>query len=354
MQKHIVIINNGLAGGGIERASVSLANYFQSKGYKLSVIALYQSAKFFQLNEGIRFYEPAFSRDQVNKFMYLLRMIFYIRKSVKKLKPDTILSFGEWTNPYVVLALTALNYPLFISDRMSPLAKLPTISSIFRRIFYKRATGIIAQSNFAKIIVQKKTRANNIHVIYNPVNCIEKVECTLKNRLVCIGRLEEVKGHKFLIQAFAKANIGNWELSIVGDGSLMKELKNQVENLGISNRVIFHGHLSDFRLQVSEAEIFVLPSLREGFPNALIEAMSVPLACIATDTFYGYHEIIENGINGILVEPGNVEDLTQAIERLVFDKKQREFIKENAFKIREDLKFERIAKKYLDIIISEA
>lgn len=351
MPKHILIINNGLAGGGIERASVSLANFFQLNGYEVTVLALYRSEKFFKLNDDIFFIEPFFSRNKVNRYIYLFRMIMFTRKNVKAIKPDTILSFGEWTNPYVVLSLLGLNFPLFLSDRMSPLAKLPPLSEFLRKKLYCKATGIISQSNFAKSILQQKTNSNNVHVVYNPVNAIERIECIPKNRIVTVGRLEEVKGHKYLIQAFAKIKYKDWELSIVGDGALKNELIELVESLHIKNRVIFHGQLNDFRLQLSEAQIFVLPSLKEGFPNSLIEAMSIPLACISSDTFNGHNEILEHSVNGLLVKPGDVDQLAVSINQLIEDVNLRISLKENAYKIRIELNFEKIAKQYLDIIL---
>jgi GalNAc-alpha-(1->4)-GalNAc-alpha-(1->3)-diNAcBac-PP-undecaprenol alpha-1,4-N-acetyl-D-galactosaminyltransferase len=350
--KHILIINNGLAGGGIERASVSLANYFLSKGNQVSVLALYQSTPFFTLSVNVKFQEPDFPRENTSKLMYLAKMIKYLRKSIKLIKPDTILAFGEWTNPFVLLSLRGTNYPVFVSDRMNPLAKLPALSEFLRKILYKKATGIIAQSNFAKSVLSKKTKSTNIHVIYNPVNVIEKLQCEQKNRIVSVGRLEEVKGHQILIEAFAKLDNFDWELSIVGDGSWRNKLENLAKDLRVHNRVIFHGHLKDFRLQLSEAQIFVLPSLKEGFPNALIEAMSLPIACIASDTFNGHHEIITNGENGLLVQPGDVMELTNALELLIKNKQKRDKLKEKALEVREKLNFEVIANQYLKVILS--
>lgn len=350
MPKHILIINNGLAGGGIERASVSLANHFHLIGYKVSVLALYQSKEFFSLENGISFFEPYFSRTNTNKILYLAKMVKYIRKSVSEINPDIILAFGEWTNPFVLLALTGTKYPVYVSDRMNPLAKLPLVSEFLRKTLYMRAAGIIAQSNFAKSVLQEKTKAKHIHVIYNPVNAIEKIDCEVKNRIVTVGRLEEVKGHRYLIEAFARIYNKEWELSIVGDGSLRSDLESLASSLNVSDRIEFHGHLTDFRLQLSEAQIFVLPSLKEGFPNALIEAMSVPLPCIASDTFNGHHEIITDGQNGLLVQPGNVDELTRALEYLIENKQLREKIKSKAFEVRHKLLFDSIANEYLKVI----
>ncbi|MCK9412220.1 MAG: glycosyltransferase [Prolixibacteraceae bacterium] len=351
--KRILIINNGLSGGGIERASVSLAHYFIGLGYNVNIVALYKGEHFFVLDDRIEFNEPDFSRESINKFLYLIKMILFLRMNVTRMKPDVILAFSEWTNPFVVLATLGLQVPLYLSDRMSPMAKLPLISSILRKLLYKKASGIIAQTEFAKEIIFKNTAASNIQVIYNPVNCIQKSYCAVKNRIVSVGRLSKEKGHKNLVEAFASVTDKTWELSLVGDGTERVNLELLANRLGIGERVIFHGHLRDFTIQLSEAKIFVLPSLSEGFPNALIEAMSLPLACISSNCLAGPNEIIEDGVNGLLVEPGNINDLAVALNRLIEHPDLRENLAVNAYKVRETLSFEKIAHQYLDFIFDK-
>jgi glycosyltransferase involved in cell wall biosynthesis len=351
--KKILIINNGFAGGGIERASVSLANYFAQLGYDVKLLALYKSEHFFSINPTIQCFEPEFDRTKIHRFIYLFKMIFFARKYIKRVKPDTILAYSEWTNPYVAIAVAGLKIPLFLTDRMNPLAKLPLLSELLRKLLYKRANGIIAQTNFAKEILQKKTKSKNITVISNPVNIIERVSCEVKNRIVTVGRLSPEKGHRFLIEAFSRLKNDDWELSIVGDGIEMTNLKNLARELKVEKRVIFHGHLKNFALQLSEAKIFVLPSLKEGFPNALLEAMSVPLPCITTDFFHGKNEIIENGINGLIVKPADVKELTDALKLLIRDESLRDKLAKNAIKVREVYNFSNIANQYLNFILPE-
>lgn len=351
--KKILIINNGLAGGGIERASVSLANHFVGLGYNVKVVALYKTDHFFVLDNKIEFKEPDFRRESVNRPLYVLKMVLFLRKNVKKMKPDVILAFSEWTNPFVVVATLGLGVPLYLSDRMSPLAKLPLVSSLLRKYFYKKANGIIAQTKFAKGIIYRNTSASNIKVIYNPVNCIQKLDCEERNRIVSVGRLSKEKGHKYLVEAFAKIKDKSWVLSLVGDGDERESLELLVNRLGLFDRVIFHGHLRDFSLQLSEAKIFVLPSLTEGFPNSLIEAMSVPLACISSSCIAGPDEIIEDGINGLLVEPGNVNDLADKLNRLIENPDLRDDLASNAIIVRETLSFEKIAHQYLEFIFEK-
>jgi GalNAc-alpha-(1->4)-GalNAc-alpha-(1->3)-diNAcBac-PP-undecaprenol alpha-1,4-N-acetyl-D-galactosaminyltransferase len=349
--KKILIINNGLACGGIERASVCLANYFSGMGHQVDVLALCQSKPFFLLNTNISFKEPDFIKKDNGKNVYAIKMMFYVRERIKQVNPDVILAFGEWTNPFVIVASLGLNIPIYVSDRMNPLAKLPFISEFLRKIFYKKTSGIIAQTNFAKEILLGKTKSSKITVIPNPVNAINRINCEIKKRIVSVGRLSPEKGHKYLLQAFSDITDKSWELSIVGDGSERVNLERMATELGIDKRVIFHGHLKDFTLQLSEAQIFVLPSLKEGFPNALIEAMSVPLACISTDFLKSQNEIITDGVNGLNVPIADVTELTKAMNTLISDENLRNKLAENAKKIREDLAFDKIAKQYLNLIL---
>jgi glycosyltransferase involved in cell wall biosynthesis len=351
--KKILIINNGLAGGGIEHSSVSLANCFVGIGYNVHVLAFYKSEHFFTLDARIVFIEPNFRRETLSRELYVLKMMAYARNTIKKINPDVILAFGEWTNPFVILSTIGIKTPMFLAERMSPILKLTLLHRFLKKYVYRHSTGIIAQTNYAENVIRQKSGVKNIMVIPNPVNCIEKVNCEQKNRIVTVGRLSPEKGHRYLVEAFAKINDNTWELSIIGDGKERKYLEQLSDDLGIGDRVIFHGHLKDFSLQLSEAKIFALPSLSEGFPNALIEAMSLPLACIGSNCIAGPSDIIENDINGILVEPGNVDHLTSALNRLIENPDFRERLASEAYKVRETLAFDKIAQQYLDFIFQK-
>lgn len=344
----IVIINNGLAGGGIERASTSMANQFTRWGHNVYIIALYKSKHFLPLEKSIKFVEPI-QESNGNRF-YVLYMMKYVRKQIQTINPDTILAYNEWTNPYVLFALQGLKYPIYVTDRMSPLMPIPFITKILKKIFYKKASGVIAQTQFAKEIISSNNNVKRIKVISNPVNVIDAIQCPKKNIIVTVGRLTKEKGHKYLIEAFAKIKHADWSLSIIGDGNQKENLQTLAKELGVDHKIIFHGHKLNFIKELSEARIFVLPSLSEGFPNAVIEAMSVPLPCIATRCTPAMDEVIENGINGILTEKGNSIALAEAIDKLIDDEVLQNSLAKNAYKVRETLAFEKIAKEYLEYI----
>ena len=345
----ILIINNGLASGGIERASTSMANHFAALGHDVVLLALYKSEHFFDLHPSIEFIEPAKSADSK---LYMLTMMSYARKQVKKIKPDTILAYGEWTNCFIGLALTGVKVPIYYTDRMRPNAHLPLAHRVLRRIYYPRAKGIIAQSQFAKRIIGERTGASRIKVIYNPVNCIERTDCEKRQIIACVGRFTAEKGHRVLIEAMAKMKHSEWRLSLVGDGPLRQALETQAQKLGISERVVFHGAKKDFRRELSEASLFVMPSLCEGFPNALIEAMSVPLPCIATRCTEAMEEVVRDGVDAVLIPSGDPSVMAEAIDRLIDDPAYREQLAKNAYQVRERLDFNKIAEEHLKYILS--
>lgn len=345
----IVIINNGLACGGIQRASISMANYFATLGDEIFVVSVFESDHFYQLDDRIYFIEP---KHYISHIPTVLQLMPFVRRTIRKIKPDTILAYGEWSNPFVCFSLVGLHYPLYLTDRMSPLLRLTIFHRILKRIFYPKADGIIAQTEFAKRVISERTGAQKFKVIPNPVNAIEKTNCEKSNSILYIGRLYGEKGCKYLVEAFARVDNTDWVLNIIGDGIEMPNLKMLAEKLNIADRVIFHGFKSNFIKEISEAKIYVLPSLSEGFPNALIEAMSVPVACVATKCSPAVEEFAQDGWNALLVPPADSEMLAQAMQRLMNDKDLRMQLERNAYDIRTKLCFDRIAKEYYDYITS--
>jgi GalNAc-alpha-(1->4)-GalNAc-alpha-(1->3)-diNAcBac-PP-undecaprenol alpha-1,4-N-acetyl-D-galactosaminyltransferase len=350
--KSVCFIGAGLQGGGMERSLSTLANYFSSKGMIINVILLFKREHFFKLNKDIIIKEPSFSREKYSKYLYAAKITPYLRKNLKTFNPDIIISFGEWFNPFVILATRGLKYPVFVSDRMSPVLNLGSLNSMSKKLLYKFADGIIVQTNLAEQTVRQKTRATNITVIPNPVNIFDFPQLEKKNYIVTVGRLTIQKNQELLLRAFSKSTAKEWSLHIIGDGPKRKDLEILAEDLLISDRVFFHGYLTDFTRILAESRIFVLPSLSEGFPNALIEAMSVPLACISTNCKAGPFDIIVNGKNGLLVESSDITEMTNAIDILVNDQSLRKRLAKEAFEIRNKLNLNKIAARYLDFFSS--
>ena len=152
MDKQICFIGGGLKGGGQERSLTSLAEYFAGQGYKISIINLFRTEQFFEVSASINIIWPKHDRNKHNRFIYALLTIPYLRKHLKRIRPDVILSYGEWFNPFVILATRFLHMPLYVLDRMGPQMPMGPLVSNARKALYKLADGIIVQTSIAATI----------------------------------------------------------------------------------------------------------------------------------------------------------------------------------------------------------
>lgn len=143
--------------------------------------------------------------------------------------------------------------------------------------------------------------------------------------LVCVARLTEIKGHRFLLQALSSDAIVKleWHLIIVGDGPAYEDLIRLGSQLGLADKVSFVGSRKDVDRILARCDIFVLPSLNEGLPMALLEAMSSKLACVATRVG-DVPSVISAPEIGRLVTPGDVRSLAGALEDLIRGESLRE------------------------------
>lgn len=138
--------------------------------------------------------------------------------------------------------------------------------------------------------------------------------------LLCVGSLRAVKNQSLLIAAVQRLAEHGQDVTLIllGDGSLRPTLERQVEEHNLSDQVIFGGRVTNVLDYLYAADLFVLPSLVEGLPNALLEAMSVGLPCVASD-IPGNRAVIQPDVNGLLFESRNVAQLANAIAELLAD-----------------------------------
>lgn len=322
------------------------------------------------------------------KIFSLFVRIFDLRKIKNKLKPDFAISFGPEANIVNVFSnLFFKKTKPIVSVRIVESAhfkKLPfplkQYYNFSMRLVYKLAEKIIPNSEWVKKDIIENFRApqEKIFVIPNflDMNDVQKqseeaIEKPLKEifeenkTLISIGRLTQQKGFSFLLEAFSKVlrRYSEVRLIILGEGELEKELKELSRKLNIEKNVYFLGFQKNPFKFLKRATIFIFPSLYEGFPNVLIEAMSCGLPVIATDCPGGNKEILsslqeeikETKLKeyGILVPPANSEELAKAILLLLTDDKLRKQYSERAKKRAEDFSVEKIIQKWENILKEE-
>lgn len=147
-----------------------------------------------------------------------------------------------------------------------------------------------------------------------------------------VGRLDKPKNHKILLEAFQKVllEIPNSYLLIAGAGNLESKLKGQAKDYQINEKVLFLGRRNDIGALLEIADVFVFPSLLEGLPVALVEAMFKSLPCIVS-RIEVFEEIITNGKTGLLINPASANELKDAMLKLYRDENLRKLLGENAF-----------------------
>lgn len=177
------------------------------------------------------------------------------------------------------------------------------------------------------IVQVYKVHRNRVPVVYNGVDCkrydLSKTPSS-NVRLVTVGTIYHVKNYAFLVDCFAAlaSEIGHITLTIVGDGVLRGALEEQIDSLGLKERVKITGVVSDVENYLANADIYVASSLFEGLPLSMLEAMSASLPVVSTNVG-GVPDIIKNGENGILVASGDKEGYINALRELIVDAEKR-------------------------------
>lgn len=149
--------------------------------------------------------------------------------------------------------------------------------------------------------------------------------------IVCVGRFAPEKGHRYLIEALGLLNQMDvkWRCAFLGDGELEVDLRALSDEHDLSNKIMFPGYCKDVYSELLKSDVFVLPSLHEGSPNALIEAMGIGMPCIASDVG-GIRDLIETEVNGIRVPAQDTEALANAMHRILTEPKLSSELGKNA------------------------
>lgn len=350
----IFLVIPTLKQGGAERVISELANQFAIKSsIQVHLVLIAKSVEFYQVDNKVIIHRLGFeNKGKFNKFFSELLIFMKLRKLLKSNKPDAVLSFMEKYNVFTIMASALLNVKVFVSDRSNPLKRIPRSTEFLRKLTYKYAFGIIAQTQFAKDVLTVKTKNKNIRVIPNPIKEIKTYPNIAKEKIILnVGRLVPEKGQRYLLTAFSKIEDNvDWKVVILGDGPLRSELEDQVNTLGLNDRILLLGAVNNVDEWLAKASIFVFPSISEGFPNALAEAMSAGLPCISFDCNSGPRDLIEDNINGYLIEVGEVKKLSESIKRLMEDKEKRKLIGMKASKATKMLKRAEISERYLNFM----
>lgn len=341
--------------GGAERVLTELANQWSIENHEVHLILLAEAEQFYKINNSITVHQLGFKNlGKIQKILAEIKVFFELRNLLKTGRPDFVLSFMDKYNVFTILASRFLKLKIYISDRSNPRKKISASLFFLKKLTYKYASGIVAQTSLAKIIIFENFKNENIKIIPNPIkNVVLYPNITREHFIINVGRMVPEKGQKYLIEAFSKLQKTDWKLIILGDGPLRIELENQIQRLSLEGNIIMPGAVLNVDEWLARASIFAFPSISEGFPNALVEAMAAGLPAISFDCDAGPRDIIVDSINGFLIEVQNVQKLTKILDELIADSKLRFDIGVQSQKISDKLDIKIIANEYLEFFKQE-
>jgi glycosyltransferase involved in cell wall biosynthesis len=346
----IAFLITGLQSGGAERVMSNLANELVKRGHNIKIIVMKEAVSDYHLDERIDFVgASALTKSGKNNFF---KGIGCYVKNVREYKPNIIVSFLPKTIIIAMLCRLFLfkNIPVIVCERANPRIRKGLIRKLNDKLF-PLADGSMFQTvdamNYYKIKNKWKTA-----VLKNPLSPdfdVERFTGIRNKEIVTAGRLYNQKNHSLLIDAFSRIadKYKAYTLNIYGDGPLMGDLKQQIECLNLSGRVILHGRVDDIKDKIYKTSLFVLSSDFEGMPNALLEAMAMGIPCISTDCpVGGPREIIENYKNGILVPVGDADKMAEAMDKVLSDDELAKKIGEQSHKIYIKFSLEQVAEEW--------
>lgn len=351
----ITLVISSLTAGGAERVMTIMANYWAAKGWGITLLTM-DSGKdpFYKLHPDVLYCPLGTAGISSNTFQSVknnIRRIRVLRKAIVESAPQAVISFIDQVNIITILATIGLCVPMIVSERIDPAYhSIGKVWNILRNIFYPLSSGVVVQTeNALKFFPPSVRRLGKI--IPNPVAvpdnfkiCSGKETVNGEKVVMAMGRLCEQKGFDILLKAFSVVapNFNEWKLIIWGEGHLRQYLENLNIQLGLKGRVFLPGRTKEPYVALKSADLFVMSSLYEGFPNALCEAMALGVPVISTDCPSGPGEIIRDGLDGVLVPPGDVDALAGVLERLMSDEKERKRIAARAPEVIERFGLEKV------------
>ena len=337
MKKLLVVIHS-LSGGGAERVVTSLLSYLHAQRPELQLsLALLKPNLDYEVPQGVELHILGGAhRTLPGKVLAQFGVYRRLKELVRTSQPDVVLSFMPTANVYSLLAKASLGgkQRVVVSERVAFNAnykglKRSVLKWLFRR-YYPSASGIVCVAEgvkrelmdlgldeaLCKVIpnsvdegeLLRKANERSPHAWANEVHEIPLI--------VNVGRLTEQKGQDVLVRAASALRDRGvpFRLMIFGTGELREPLEALISELQLTDRVQLMGFTPNPYPELSRASVFVFPSRWEGFPNALLEAMTLGVPAVAADCPYGPRELIEADQFGKLVKVDDVAMLADALE----------------------------------------
>ncbi len=319
MKNICFLIGNLNNSGGTERVTSIIANELSKQGYAISILSLTDgSTPFFELESTIQTY--SLYPQKISFKRHFLPVIWKIRQFVKQQKIDTLVVVDSIACTFTVPALFGLNVQHICWEHFNFNSNNGVkFRDIGRQWAAKYCDYIVTLTQRDKKLWQQGLNNINANVVTignpSPYENIQHSPSISDRVILAVGRLTKQKGFDILLEAWAQVCSVNtdWTLRIVGDGENAVALKNQAKALGVEMHVDFIAATKYIEHYYQTSSFYCLSSRFEGFGMVILEAQSFGLPVISFDCDCGPRDLINDNINGWLIENGDTEGLAKQL-----------------------------------------
>lgn len=301
----IVFIVDDYSGGAGNIVQLLSTEY--AKHNDVFVLLSHQSSEKRYECKNVVFLEMHANNKPKNKIKSVLYQIKWVKNKIISINPDIVISFLTGNNILAGLSLIGLDIPFVVCERICPTdIRLNGVWKRVMRFSYNRANAITVQFSAFKTLYGDRYEEKCFvtpNYIMDPQCVKEYLNDNGKIRFISCGRLNESKQFEKMIEMFdvIHKNRQNTELYIFGKGPYEDRLIKLINELNLQDVVYIKGYSTDIYNELCEADIYLMSSKSEGFPNALSEAMAVGLASVAFRCNPGIDELCDGGRRGIVV-----------------------------------------------------
>ena len=364
--RRLVFFIQSMGGGGAERVTANLANYWADQGWDITVVTLAPiDLDFYALHPAVKrlcLNLTSESRHILAGLVQNLRRVMAMRRLLKEISPNIALAVMTGANVRLALAAWGLPVVAVGSEHVHPPQfPLGVLWDVLRRYGYGRLHAVAALTIESSEWLLAHTTAKRVVVIPNaapwplpeqdPKVLTESVCAKGRKILLGVGRLVAQKGFDWLLDAFAPlaSKHPDWDLVILGEGPLRSMIEDTVKTMGLGDRVFLPGSVNNVGAWYERADLYVMSSRFEGFGNTLAEALAYGLPVISFDCDTGPRDIVRHEKDGLLVAPGDVNGLALALDRLMGDAGLRARLSGNATEARDRFSIRRVTGMWEDL-----
>jgi glycosyltransferase involved in cell wall biosynthesis len=356
----IVLLVTQLERAGAQKIAITLARYFHQHGYPIKLVFFYDKAGIITELQQAEPYpvinlaakQPgAGGLSNVRRFLISLWKLYGL---LKQFQPTAVITFTHYSNVLGIPLAWAARVPVRLASQRNSLLGFPRwflkLDAWIANSFLTNRMIAVSNTTARFCIEHERMRPEKVITIRNGIDVTEFALSHEERQaalveiqahwdippdtflIATIARLHPQKGHHYLIEAAKKMveQQPNIVFLIIGEGAERKSIESLIRTYELTNHFRLLGTRSDIPVLLGIVDLFILPSLYEGLPNSLLEAMAAQVPVVAT-AVGGVPEVVTDGTTGLLVSPGDVDQLSWAMDTLIQDEAYRTQLAQAAY-----------------------